>query len=80
MRWGSARVVSALITARPPEVDTIERGVNALLEPTAWNAGTNPAIRDLCLLAEGLAAFLDWSHDVPGATPAAHETASAADA
>jgi len=64
----TARVVRALIAARSAEVDPIERGVNALLEPTAWNRGADPSVRELCDIAEGLAAFLEWSRDLPGAT------------
>jgi len=65
----TARAVGGLIAARPLEVDAIERGVNALLKPSDWNAGATPATRDLCDIAEGLAAFLDWNQDVPSALP-----------
>jgi 2-polyprenyl-6-methoxyphenol hydroxylase-like FAD-dependent oxidoreductase len=61
----TARVVRALIAARLAEVDAIERGVNALLDPTGWNRGADPSVRELCDIAEGLAAFLEWSHDLP---------------
>ena len=50
------------------EVDAIERGVNALRDPAAWNGEANPSIRDICDIAEALAAFLEWDHDLPGAT------------
>ena len=61
----TARVVRALIAARSAEVDAIERGVNALLDPTGWNRGAEPPVRELCDIAEGLAAFLEWSRDLP---------------
>jgi hypothetical protein len=62
----TARVVRALIAARSAEVDAIERGVNALLDPTGWNRGADPSVRELCDISEGLAAFLEWSRDLPG--------------
>ena len=64
----TARVVRALIAARSAEVDAIERGVNTLLEPATWNGGTVSSARDLCDIAEGLAAFLEWNRDLPEAT------------
>jgi squalene monooxygenase len=64
----TARVLRALIAARSAEVDAIERGVNALRDPAAWNGEANPSIRDICDIAEALAAFLEWDHDLPGAT------------
>jgi 2-polyprenyl-6-methoxyphenol hydroxylase-like FAD-dependent oxidoreductase len=62
----TARVVGALIAARSAEIDLIERGVNALREPSAWNGAARPSARDLCDIAQGLAAFIEWHHDLPG--------------
>ncbi len=56
----------ALIAARSAEVDAIERGVNALRDPAAWNGTGKPPTWDLCDIAEALAAFLEWHNDLPG--------------
>ena len=61
-----AAVGVAEVAAGSAEVDAIERGVNALLGARAWDAGNETSIHELCDLAEGLAAFLEWNHDIPG--------------
>jgi 2-polyprenyl-6-methoxyphenol hydroxylase-like FAD-dependent oxidoreductase len=71
----TARLAHALMAARSAEIDAIERAVHALLEPTGWNGGADPSLSDLCAIAEALAAFLDWSRDVPGDAPGRHRAA-----
>jgi len=61
----TARVVRAMIAARSAEVDAIERGVNALLMPAVWNNMASASVREVCDIAEGLAAFLEWNRDLP---------------
>jgi hypothetical protein len=63
----TARVLRALIAARSAEVNAIERGVNSLRDPAEWNSKGNHSIRDICDIAEALAAFLEWHHDLPDA-------------
>ena len=60
-------MLRALIAARSAEVNAIERGVNALRNPSEWDAEGSSSIRDICDIAEALAAFLDWHHDLPDA-------------